>query len=94
MNKNLIGGIVGSLVSFTGLTIEQSSLIADIVSIVCGCLGVAITLITTLIIPLAKWWKEAKKDGKLDEKEIKEASDIIQNSVNQIASKNKKEKGE
>jgi uncharacterized membrane protein YukC len=47
-----------------------------------------------IVIPLIKWYKEAKKDGKIDEKEIKEAIEIVENALDKNASKNKEQKGE
>ena len=94
-NKNFIGGIIGNALSWLGLSIENSSEVADIVTIICGILGLVITIISVIIIPLIKWYKEAKKDGKITTEEIKEATNILQNGVDTIAPQNKKErKGE
>lgn len=58
--KDIIGGVTGSLVSFTGLTIEDAD---HIVSIVCGVAGLLITLVFTVIIPAVRSAKGADSDG-------------------------------
>lgn len=92
--KTIIGGIIGNVISFTGLSMTSEDL-ANITSVIVSIVGLIITIVSVVIIPLVRWWKEAKKDGKIDSKEIKDAADIIQNGIETIASKNKKdEKGE
>lgn len=92
--KRIIGGVIGNIISFTGLSMSTEDL-ANITSMIVSIVGLTITIVSVVIIPLIRWWKEAKKDGKIDSKEIKDATDIIQNGIDTIASKNKKdEKGE
>lgn len=92
--KTIIGGVVGNIISFTGLSMSSEDL-ANITSVIVSIVGLVITIVSVVIIPLVRWWKEAKKDGKIDSKEIKDATNIIQNGIETIASKNKKdEKGE
>lgn len=35
--------------------------------------------IVSLVLSIMKWWKSAKKDGKIDEKEIEELQNILEN---------------
>lgn len=58
--KNFFGGISGALVSFAGLTVEDAD---HIVSIVCGILGLIITLIFTVIVPAVNSAKSPDSDG-------------------------------
>lgn len=58
--KNFFGGVSGALVSFLGVTIEDAD---HIVSIVCGILGLIITLVFTVIIPAVKSAKKPDSDG-------------------------------
>lgn len=58
--KNFFGGVSGALVSFLGVTIEDAD---HIVSIVCGVLGLIITLVFTVIIPSVKSAKEPSSEG-------------------------------
>lgn len=73
--KSLLGGISGTLVSLTGMSITQ---INDILGVICSVMGLLISIISCIVIPIVKWRKEAKKDGKIDEKEKEELVDIIQ----------------
>ena len=50
-----------------------------------------LTSVVLLAYRLWRWYKDAKKDGKIDKEEIDEAINIIGNSVEEIDSKNKKE---
>lgn len=59
-SKDIVGGVTGSLVSFTGLTVEDAD---HIVSIVCGVAGLLITLVFTVIIPAVRSAKGAESDG-------------------------------
>lgn len=58
--KGFIGGLAGSVVSFSGLSISD---LDHWVSIVCGVLGLIITLIFTVIVPAVKSAKEKGSDG-------------------------------
>ena len=58
--KGFIGGIAGSVVSFAGLSVSD---LDHWVSIVCGVLGLIITLIFTVIVPAIKSAKSKDSDG-------------------------------
>lgn len=58
--KNFVGGLSGAIVSFAGVTIEDAD---HIVSIVCGVLGLIITLVFTVIIPAVKSAKNPDSPG-------------------------------
>lgn len=61
-------------------TILQPNEILRIVSMALTCLSVCVSLCFTLY----KWHKEAKKDGKIDNKEIDEAINIVKDHVEVI----------
>lgn len=47
----------------------------------------AITIVAgliSIILGLRAWWKDAKKDGKIDKEEIKDGIDIIMGGANNI----------
>ena len=79
----LTGGICGSILSGigAGLSLEE---IQTILSIICTCLGVIITLVSCVIIPLWKWWKKSKEDGKITKEELEEGKEIINNGINSV----------
>ena len=94
--KELIFGGLGSAISSVGLSVSAET-IDHIVSIICASIGLLITIITCLLIPLIKWIKKATKDGKIDETELDELSTILDDGKKAIDSKNQvenKKKGE
>lgn len=58
--KGFLGGIAGSVVSFVGVSVSD---LDHWVSIVCGVLGLIITLIFTVIVPAVKSAKAKGSDG-------------------------------
>lgn len=58
--KGFIGGIAGSVVSFAGVSIAD---LDHWVSIVCGVLGLIITLIFTVIVPAVESARAKGSDG-------------------------------
>lgn len=82
--KKLVGSVVGNILSIFGISLTNSQLdkFESITSIVCSIVGVSITILFAVIIPAIKWWKNAKKDGKIDEEEKKEGKNIFLRLVN------------
>ena len=76
--KSFIGGVSGSAVSFLGLSLEDAD---HIVGIVCGVVGLIITIVSTVILPLLRRIKKAKADGKIT---LDEVSDIIESTTEDI----------
>lgn len=96
--KKYIGSLFGNVLSIFGvaLTPQQLENTEHVMSIVCMVLGLLITIITAVIIPSIKWWKEAKKDGKIDDKEKEEGKNIFLKLVEIIKNffQNIKKKGD
>ena len=44
-----------------------------------------------VIIPLVNWYRESKKDGKIDKKELQEGVQIISSGIDSIKENTKKE---
>lgn len=88
--KNTIAGLIGSALSLVGVGISTDKL-DHIVSIICAVIGLLITITISVIIPFAKWWKKAKKDGKIDEEELDELSTILKDGKENIENKKKGE---
>ena len=74
----------------TVLTAVQTQQVFQIISLVLTCLATALTIAYTLW----KWWKNAKKDGKIDEKEIKEGIDILKDAAKDVKELSNTDKGE
>ena len=81
--SNGLVGIIGSFISAVGVSISSETL-DHIVSMICAIVGLLITTITCLIIPLIKWYKNARKDGKIDVEELDDLSHILQDGKNEI----------
>lgn len=86
MKARIIGSVLGNVFSILGVTLsaEQIDTAESIVSIICMVLGITITIISAIIIPLVKWYKQAKQDGKIDENEVDELVDIISDGVDEV----------
>ena len=72
-NNNLLIGTIGTTLSFVGTTIQTNEVLQTI-SIIITIIG---GLITFIIVPLINWYCRAKKDGKIDTKELKDGINII-----------------
>lgn len=72
-NEKLIGGTIGTGLSAIGTGLQTNELLQTI-SLVITIIG---GLITFIIVPLVNWFKNAKKDGKIDNDELKDIIDII-----------------
>lgn len=87
-SKTFLGGVTGTLLSFSGMSIAEFSTILSIIS---SILGISITVVTCIILPLIRAIKEAKADGKvtIDEVEniVKVTTDGIQDVKETIDSK-------
>lgn len=88
MNKEFIGGIVGTILSSTGAIADVNEVLT-IVSTVITILGGIITLI---VIPLVSWYRRAKEDGKITAEELKEGVDIVKDGVEDLKEKQDKTK--
>ena len=86
MKKELTGGVIGSIMSATGTALQTNEVLQTI-SLLLTIVGTLITITMALI----NWWKNAKKDGKIDSDEIQDAVDIIKDGVDSIKDKQDKE---
>ena len=80
---NAIVGLIGSVISAIGLSVSAET-IDHVVSTICSIMGLLITLTACLFIPIIKWYKNAKKDGKITEEELDDLSHIIEDGKNEI----------
>lgn len=89
MNKEFFGGLFGTVLSATG-TATQTNETLQTISLIITIVGGIITLI---VIPLLTWYKNAKKDGKIDKEEVSDGLDTLQEGikgVKDIVDKSKK----
>lgn len=89
MKDELIGGSIGTALSAVGTGLQTNNVLQTI-SLVITIIG---GLITFIIVPIINWYKNAKKDGKIDKDEIKDGVDIIVKGSEKLKDKidNKKE---
>ena len=78
-SKEVVGGVVGASLSAVGTGMQTNELLQTI-SLILTILGTLITI----IMALANWWKNAKKDGKITKDEINDAVDIIKDGVDGV----------
>ena len=90
MEKELIGGSIGTALSAVGTGLQTNEVLQTI-SLVITIIG---GLITFIIVPLVNWYKNAKKDGKIDKEELKNGVDIIVEGSEKLKDKIDKKKGQ
>ena len=77
IQREMIGGAVGTALSATGTALQTNELLQTI-SLIITILGAIISMI---VLPLLTWYKNAKKDGKITKDEIKEGIDTLQEGI-------------
>lgn len=85
--KSGIIGLTGSLISLTGINMGE---IESIVSIVCGIVGLFITIMGVIVIPVWKKIRDAKKDGKIEPEEVEDIVNTLKNGMDKIDKGDKK----
>lgn len=88
--KTLTGGTVGTGLSLLGTSMATDRIEA-IVGIVCSIIGVVITVISGLIIPLIKNIKKAKEDGEITGDEVSQIVSDAKEGAEQVVDKIKEE---
>ena len=77
MKNELIAGGVGTALSVAG-TAAQTNEILQTISLVITIIG---ALISFVVVPLLNWYKDAKKDGKIDVEEIGDAANTLNDGL-------------
>ena len=85
-SDKLFGALIGNVVATVGWLQDME----NIVSIVCCIVGLVITVITCVIIPVWKKILDAKKDGKITPDELGEIADTLQQGIDKIKPGDKK----
>lgn len=73
MKQELLSGTLGTTLSIIG-TAMQTNEILETISLVITIIGGVITFI---VVPILNWYRHAKKDGKIDNDELKDGVGII-----------------
>ena len=77
MQKELIGGAVGTSLSAIGTALQPQEVL-QIISLVITIIGATISMI---VIPLITWYRNAKKDGQITKDEVKEGLDTLEKGI-------------
>lgn len=85
-SDKLFGALIGNVVATVGWLQDME----NIISIVCCIVGLVITIITCVIVPVWKKIAEAKKDGKITPDELEEIADTLQEGIDKIKPGDKK----
>lgn len=89
MKQEILEGTIGTVLSATGTALQTNEILQTI-SLVITILGAVISMI---IIPIITWWRNSKKDNKIDKEELKEGVEIlkegIENTIDVIKENNK-----
>lgn len=80
--KEFAGGVIGTSLSAVGTALQVNEVLQTI-SLVITILG---GLVSLVLIPLLNWYRNAKKDGKIDVDEVKDAAKIVEDGTKQIKS--------
>ena len=80
--KELAGGVIGTSLSAVGTALQVNEVLQTI-SLIITILG---GLVSLVLIPLLNWYRNAKKDGKIDVKELTEAAKIVEEGTSKIKS--------
>ena len=86
-HESLVGGTVGTMVSALSINVDNLHSIESIVAIVCTVLGLLITIVTSLIIPLCRWYAQSKKDGAISSEEVVEGAQTLKDGLQDIQNK-------
>lgn len=85
MNKEIVGGTIGTILSAVGTGLQTNEVL-ETISLIITIIG---ALISFIVVPLINWYKHAKRDGKITKDEIEDAVEIISDGVNEIKDKTK-----
>lgn len=86
-SKGLVGGTVGTMLSALSINVDDLHSIESIVAIFCTILGLLITIITSVVIPLCRWYAESKKDGKISADEVVEGAQTLKDGLQDVQNK-------
>ena len=85
-NEVLLGG-AGTALSAVGTALQVNDILQTI-SLVITIVG---GLVSLVVVPLLTWYKNAKKDGKIDAEEIAEATKIAKDGIDELTKGNEKD---
>lgn len=85
--KDTLTAGIGTIISAIGTSLQPNEIL-EMISLIITIIGAALTLLMSLYT----WWKNAKKDGKIDKEEFEDGVKIVTDGLDEI--KNTIKKGE
>lgn len=89
----LFGGVAGTMISSAGITIAD---INEWVSLVCSLIGIIITIVTCIVLPVIAKIKKASEDGKITGDEFEDINNTLKQGLEEtnkvLDNEDKKEK--
>ena len=79
-NAKKLGALIGNALTAAGWLQDME----NIVSIVCCVIGLSITIVTCVVVPVWKKIREAKEDGELTPDELNEIADTLKDGIDSI----------
>ena len=83
MNKEILGGSIGTALSVVGTAIQVDEVL-KYVSLAITIIG---GIISMIIIPILNWYKKSKEDGKISKEELEEGIKIISDGIDSVKDK-------
>lgn len=81
MKIETVSGIIGTGLGVVG-TAAQTNETLETISLIITIIG---AIISFVVVPLLNWYRNAKKDGKIDRDEIADAADVLSEGIGKTA---------
>ena len=66
------------------MTAIQTNPVYQVVSLIITILGLIVTICSSIVFPIVKWYRKAKEDGKITKDELSEAQEIVEKGTKDI----------
>ena len=86
--NELVAGLFGTGGCVVGTALQTNEVLQTISLVITILSGI----VTLIVLPLLNWYRDAKKDGKVDADEIKEGVETLQEGLDKL--QDKLDKGE
>lgn len=95
MKDEIIIGLTGESAAIVS-TATQTNQYLQTIQLIISIIGGVLVIVSTCVVPLIKWYKKSKEDGKIDGEEIKEGKNLFLKLIEAIKNffKNIKKKGD
>ena len=70
------GGVTGTALSAAAAA-TQTDPVYQIISLITAIVGLLVTIATTIVIPVIRWYLRARRDGKITSDELQDLADDL-----------------